>query len=347
VNLVQFLQDIASQGWQVWSEGEKLRYRASNDELTASVLTQLKQYKTQILELLRDHPHIFNVDSLNDGQTTANLNQNRRVVSPSPLVSIQPSGSKVPIFCVHPYTGLTFCYHELARLLGGDQPFYGLKALGIEEGEEPLTRVEDMATIYLASVREVQPHGPYILMGWSFGGLVALQMAHELGTQGEQVAFLGLLDTYTPSLVPEQPILAEEVVIQGETLSISSEELRRLPIEEQAILICEQVKQTNVIPSEVERLLRVQSLNSEAMRNYSPPIYSGRCLLFRAEKGVLSFVQDVSALEPTLGWREAIADIELHTIPGYHEHMVDQPNVSILAQKLKNSIEQALKNNEQ
>ncbi|WP_155743619.1 thioesterase domain-containing protein [Scytonema sp. UIC 10036] len=347
MNLIEFLQDLAIQGWELWSEGEKLRYRTSKGELTSSVLTQLKQHKSEILELLRDRPDIFNVDSVNVEQLTASPHQNRRVVSPSPLVPIQSRGSKVPIFCVHPYTGLVICYHELARLLGSDRPFYGLKSLGIEEGEEPLTRVEDMATLYLRAVREVQPHGPYILMGWSFGGIVALQMAHELKTQGEQVPFLGLLDTYTPSHLPEQSILSQKVVIEGETLSISLEELRRMPIKQQAVLICEQFKQADLIPSEVERLLRVQSLNCEAMRNYSPPLYSGRSVLFRAEKGVLSFSQNVSALEPTLGWEEAIANIELHVIPGYHEYMVDQPNVSILAQKLKDCIEQALSSNEQ
>lgn len=349
MNLVEFLQDLAIQGWQLWSEGEKLRYRASKEELTSSVLTQLKQHKTEIVELLRDRPDIFHVDSLNVERLTASLHQNRRVSSPSPLVPLQPSGSKVPIFCVHPYTGLVLCYRELAQLLGRAQPFYALQSLGIEDEQEPLTRVEDMATLYLAAVREVQPQSPYILMGWSFGGMVALQMAHELKTQGEQVAFLGLLDTYTLSHLPDEQYISKEVVIElsEETLSISLEELRRLPFEQQAVFICKQAKQTNLIPSDIERLLRVQSTNYEAMRNYLPPPYSGKSVLFRAEKGVLSFSQDVSTLEPTLGWAEAITNIELHTIPAYHEHMVYQPHVSILAQKLKDCIEQALNSGEQ
>jgi thioesterase domain-containing protein len=349
VNLVEFLQDLVTQGWQLWSEGEKLRYRASKEELTSSVLTQLKQHKTEILELLRDRPDIFHVDSLNVEQLTASQHKNRRVVSPSPLVPIQPRGSKVPIFCVHPYAGTVLCYRELSQLFGRDQPFYGLQSLGLQDGQEPLTRVEDMASLYLAAVREVQPHGPYILMGWSFGGMVALQMAHDLKTQGEQVAFLGLLDTYTFSHLPDEQYISKEVVIElsEETLSISLEALGRLPIEQQAAFICEQAKTTNLIPSDIERLLRVQSTNYEAMRNYLPRAYPGKSFLFRAEKGVLSFSQDVSALEPTLGWAEAIANIELHIIPGYHEYMLDQPNVSILAQKLKDCIEQALNSNEQ
>ena len=348
MNLVEFLQNLTIQGWQLWSEGEKLHYRASKEELTSSVLSQLKQHKTEILELLRDRPDIFNVDSLNVEQLTASLHQNRRVFSSSPLVPIQPSGSKLPIFCVHPFTGTVFCYRELAQLLGRDQPFYALQALGIQDGQEPLTRVEDMATLYLAAVREVQPQSPYILMGWSFGGMVALQMAHELKTQGEQVAFLGLLDTYTYSHLPDEQYISKEVVIElpHETLSISREELQRLPIEQQAIFLCEQVKQTNLIPSDMERLLRVQLSNSEAMQNYLPLPYPGTSFLFRAEKGLLSFSQDVSALEPTLGWGKVIANIELHTIPGFHEYMVHQPNVSILAQKLKDCIEQALNRDE-
>jgi len=348
VNLVEFLQELTIQGWQFWSEGEKLHYRAPQEKLTASVLSQLKQHKTEILELLRDRPDIFNVDSLNVEQLTASLHQNRRVSSSSPLVPMQPRGSKVPIFCVHPSVGTVFCYRELAQLLGRDQPFYALQALGIKEGQEPLTRVEDMASLYLAAVREVQPQSPYILMGWSFGGMVALQMAHELKTQGEQVAFLGLLDTYNYSHLPDEQYISKEVVMElsQETLSFPSEELQRLSIEQQAIFICEQDKQANLIPSEIERVLRVQASNYEAMHNYSPSFYPGTSFLFRAEKGLLSFSQDVSALEPTLGWAEAIANIELHTIPGYHEYMVHQPNVSILAQKLKDCIEQALNSDE-
>ena len=94
----------------------------------------------------------------------------------SPLVPIQVGGGEPP-FCVHPVGGHVGCYAPLARHLGSDQPFYGLQAAGLEGDQEPGDEVEAMAARYLAAVRAVQPHGPYRLGGWSFGGLVAFAMA--------------------------------------------------------------------------------------------------------------------------------------------------------------------------
>jgi|GEM_PF-401820 len=271
----------------------------------------------------------------------------------SPLFPINPNGSKVPIFCIHPGGGTAFCYFELAQLLGPEQPFYGLQALGLEKGQQPLTQVEDMANLYLCAIREVQPKGPYILLGWSFGGIVALQMAYELTTQGEEIAFLGLLDTYAPSyLTNEQNLLeGEEIVLQlfGGTVSLPSKELQKLTRDEQIVFILEQAQQANVVPpdfkvSDIERLLEVLRLNSEAMGSYSPPSYPGSMTLFRAQKGSLGLSQEIiSAIEPTLGWAEqSIGKVEVETVPGYHEYMVYQPTVTILAQKLQACIERSL-----
>ncbi|NEO38508.1 MAG: amino acid adenylation domain-containing protein [Moorea sp. SIOASIH] len=275
----------------------------------------------------------------------------------SPLFPINPNGSKVPIFCIHPGGGTAFCYFELAKLLGTEQPFYGLQALGIEKGQEPLTRVEDMASLYLSAIREVQPNGPYTLLGWSFGGAVALQMAYELTIQGEQVAFLGLLDTYAPSKLPDEQNLVEvegeEIVFQlfGGTVSIPTEEFQKLAPEERTVFILNKAQQANVVPldfqvADIERLLKVLELNYNAMRSYSPPNYSGSMTLFKPEKGSLGFSQEViAAMGPTLGWaEESIGEVKVETVPGYHEYMVSQPSVTTLAKKLQACIEKALSN---
>ncbi|NES17633.1 MAG: amino acid adenylation domain-containing protein, partial [Symploca sp. SIO3E6] len=285
-------------------------------------------------------------------QLTALLRQ-KSISAFSPLFPINPNGSKVPIFCIHPGGGTAFCYFELAQLLGTEQPFYGLQALGIEKGQKPLTRVEDMANLYLSTIREVQPKGPYILLGWSFGGVVALQMAYELTTQGEQVGFLGLLDTYAPSHLPDEQNLLEgkEIVLQlfGGTISLPSEKLQKLTPEEQTVFILEQARQANVVPpdfylTDIERLLTVLRLNEKAMRSYSPPIYPASVTLFRAEQGSLGLSQEIiAAMEPTLGWAEQnIGKVEVQTVPGYHEYMVYQPSVAILAQKLQACLERSL-----
>jgi amino acid adenylation domain-containing protein len=285
------------------------------------------------------------------------LEQEQVVSEPSPLVPIQPQGSQIPIFCVHPAGGTVFCYFELAQLLGTEQPFYGLQCLGQVEGEEPLTSVEDMAAVYLKAIREVQAKGPYILMGWSFGGMVALEMANNLLGEGEQVAFVGLIDTYAPSQMPDEEKLSEnvEVVLElfGENLSLPWEEIRQLSQEEQVSLIWEQARQANLVPpdfetTQLERLLHIMKLNHKAMGSYSPPAYPGMITLFRAEAGSVAVSQEVVEVEPTLGWKEvATSGVEVYTIPGYHEYMVHQPNVVILAELLKSGIEKSLSTHRQ
>ncbi|NES18616.1 MAG: SDR family NAD(P)-dependent oxidoreductase [Symploca sp. SIO3E6] len=273
----------------------------------------------------------------------------------SPVFPINSNGSKVPIFGIHPAGGTAFCYFELAQLLGPEQPFYGLQALGIEKGQEPLTRVEDMANLYLSAIREVHPNGPYILIGWSFGGLVALQMAYELINKGEQVAFLGLLDTCAPSKLPDEQNLVEgeKMVFQllGGTISVATEEFKKLTPEDGIAFILEKAQQANVVPADfevadLERLLEVLRVNYTAAHNYSPPNYPGSMTLFRAEKGSIGLsLEIISAMGATLGWsEEAIAQVEVQTIPGYHEYMLYQPDITALAQKLQACLGQSLNN---
>ncbi|MFH9424722.1 amino acid adenylation domain-containing protein [Streptomyces sp. NPDC017529] len=110
------------------------------------------------------------------------------------LLPLRPRGSRPPLFCVHPASGISWPYAGLMRHLG-DRPVYGLQARGLTEpGARPAT-IADMAADYLAQIRSVQPTGPYHLLGWSFGGAVAHVMATRLQEQGERVALLALLDS--------------------------------------------------------------------------------------------------------------------------------------------------------
>ncbi|WP_312887039.1 non-ribosomal peptide synthetase [Actinocrinis puniceicyclus] len=111
------------------------------------------------------------------------------------LIPLRPAGSEPPLFCVHPVGGVSWCYSGLLRELGPDRPVYGLQARGVQGGDLPGS-VEEMAREYLARIREVQPTGPYHLLGWSFGGLVAHAMATSLQDAGERVGLLALLDSY-------------------------------------------------------------------------------------------------------------------------------------------------------
>src|SRR6202035_1097411 len=114
---------------------------------------------------------------------------------PSCLVRLQAgSAASRPLFMVHQVGGNVYTFRALGRELGRDQTLYGLRSLGLEEGEEPLASVEENAALYLSRVREAQPRGPYRIGGASMGGMIAFEMAHQLHAPGEEVALLTLID---------------------------------------------------------------------------------------------------------------------------------------------------------
>ncbi|MCC6554360.1 MAG: polyketide synthase, partial [Polyangiaceae bacterium] len=117
--------------------------------------------------------------------------------SPS-LVPLQPSGARPPFFFVHPAAGVVFPYVELARRLGPDQPFYGLQAAGLDGESPPDMTISAMARRYVGALRSAAPRGPYYLGGFSFGCLVAYEMAVELAREGDEVGLLALVDEPAP-----------------------------------------------------------------------------------------------------------------------------------------------------
>jgi aspartate racemase len=276
----------------------------------------------------------------------------RQDATPAPwscLVAIQPGGSKRPLFLVHPAGGHVFPYVHLARYLGPDQPCYGLQARGLEEGEEPRTRIEDMATDYIKALRTVQPNGPYLLGGWSMGGLVAFEMAQQLYAQGEEVDLLALLDArITP---PDEKyseadfdavLLADFFRYFGLSLDLW-EPLARLPKDEVLNHVLELAQSAGLVPPEVEisqahRFVEILKSDFQASRNYELHRYPGRVTLFKANEEL-----EGPSPDPTLGWSEwANAGVEVHVVPGNHANLVYEPHVEVLAEKLSACISRAL-----
>ncbi|GGG10391.1 hypothetical protein GCM10007304_25670 [Rhodococcoides trifolii] len=112
------------------------------------------------------------------------------------ILPIRPKGSHSPLFCVHPAFGLSWSYTGLLAHLDTEQPVYGLQAPMISGESGPFDSIEDVARHYVREIRSIQPHGPYNLLGWSLGGLIAHAMAVQLRSVGEDVAFLSMLDSY-------------------------------------------------------------------------------------------------------------------------------------------------------
>jgi thioesterase domain-containing protein/SAM-dependent methyltransferase/acyl carrier protein len=112
------------------------------------------------------------------------------------LLPIRSTGHLPPLFCIHPAIGLSWSYSRLLQHIPTEHPVYGLQARGLAQPENPPTSVEEMAREYVRIIRAIQPAGPYNLLGWSFGGLVAHAIATQLQSENEDVALLALLDSY-------------------------------------------------------------------------------------------------------------------------------------------------------
>jgi acetoacetyl-CoA synthetase len=113
-----------------------------------------------------------------------------------PLVLLKPGTEKPPIFVTHGLGGSVIDFYQVVKHIQLPHPIYGMQAKGIDGVEEPFERIEDMAQFYLHAVKELQPCGPYLLVGFSLGGLVTLEMAQRLRESGERVALLAMLDSY-------------------------------------------------------------------------------------------------------------------------------------------------------
>ncbi|MEM9271366.1 MAG: amino acid adenylation domain-containing protein [Cyanobacteria bacterium P01_F01_bin.143] len=264
------------------------------------------------------------------------LQQQQESVPWSPLVTIQAGVGDRPLFCIHPAGGNVLCYFSLAEYLGSQQPVYGLQALGLDEKSQPHTKVEEMATYYLQEIKTIQAQGPYLLAGWSFGGLVAFEIAQQLQAQAEQVAFLGLFDTFIPSKIEQESFLKKDdaellVHLLRDDLILPLEHLRSLKSDEQLLYVIEQAQNLALIPpdfdiAQARRLLKVYKCNSHAAEEYEPQYYSGCINLFPAQINTANLKQI---------WQNLASQVNVYLTPGNHGTMMRLPNVEILAQQLK------------
>jgi len=245
------------------------------------------------------------------------------------------------------------CYGALARRLGADRPFCALEAPGLHGAEVAETSVEALAARYVEALRGHQPSGPYALGGWSFGGVVAYEMACRLARLGETVALLALIDSRAPGSLP-----ASATPVEGATLvAMLARELGvasggpdsltgtgdRGPLETDSSVerVLERAKARGLLPSdiglaEVRCLLEVLRSNLRALRRYLPASYPGRVTLFRAALGT------APRPDATYGWRSlATGGVEVHEVPGDHYSIVREPHVRVLSDLLRARLDDA------
>ena len=225
----------------------------------------------------------------------------------SPLVALT-SGTEAPFFCVHPIGGTVFCYRELARRLGPDRPVYALQARGLQAGEEPRERIEEIAAAYVAAISSLQPAGPYLLGGWSFGGLVAFEMARQLQAAGERVDLLALFDPTTPEgAAPPAPI--DEATVRR----VLAQDLGGLAG------LATLAGETEANPAPRERLVRLYGTHLRAATSYRLSPYVGRISLFLPERAHRDTAPAWTAV--------AAGGLDVTTVPGDHYTLLRTPQV--------------------
>jgi acetoacetyl-CoA synthetase len=245
----------------------------------------------------------------------------------SPFVQMKAGHEKPPILIAHGLGG-SVQFFELAKRIRTGHPVYGIQAKGIDGMEEPLERIEDMATYYLDSIKDLQPHGPYILIGYSFGGLVVLEMAQRLSQGGENFGLLVLVDAYPhPRYLSASQRL--RLIVQRARRHLS--EMKKMPTRgamayfvrglERRLRICGVDSRGNHPPgtsrlSFAQTTLRVKDKAYLALARYRPRVYGGKIRFVKSESDSY-FPGDPAAV-----WADLAAEFGVETVPGAHLDMV-------------------------
>jgi len=274
----------------------------------------------------------------------------------SPLVAIQPSGSRPPFFCVHAAGGNVLIYRGLARHLGSDQPLYGLQSQGLDGSCPVLTTVEEMAALYVKEIRRVRRHGPYYLGGYCGGGTVAFEVAQQLQAEGEQIGLLALFDTSNWSKVPQPSVWGwcchgvQRLVFHSANflrldsegrVKFFSEKLQvfrsRLPVW-RGTLLAKFDKDPQAAKSGARLLGQIWQANDRACTSYVPKPYNGVVTDFRPMKQYRRFSR------PDAKWDGlALGGQKIVTLPLYPAGMLLEPFVKQLAIALRRSIDDEIR----
>jgi thioesterase domain-containing protein len=215
-----------------------------------------------------------------------------------------------------------------------------------------------MAAGYRAAVQGVQPAGPYLLAGFSFGGIVAFEMARQLTAAEEEVALLALLDAAVPAGEEPQDFDAAEVIVDllrdniqavQAPLALEADALRGLPLDGQLARAQEilgdvlggmEALGPGIDLPLVRRLVLGYGSRVAAVERYKVSPYPGKITLVRPREGAPANLRDTES--PSLGWQAVAAGgVEIHTVPGSHKTMIEEPNVEALAEILRACIARA------
>ncbi|MET0317676.1 MAG: thioesterase domain-containing protein, partial [Rhodococcus fascians] len=199
------------------------------------------------------------------------------------LLPVRPQGTLAPLFCVHPAIGLSWCYTGLLSHIESERPVYGLQSPMLSGDQEPFESIEEVAAHYIAEIKSVRPEGPYHLLGWSLGGLIAHEMAVQLERDGDEVALLTMLDSFVLSdehIDDAQPSVAELLEEFGPAVDMPSADVT---LEDAAELIRQQPGPFEALTvSHLERMYAGYANGTDLAYRFEPRRFHGEVLFFTA-----------------------------------------------------------------
>ena len=291
----------------------------------------------------------------------SNVNTANRSDHSTTLVTMQPSGSRLPFFCIAGILGSVLDFYPLSRHLNAEQPFYGLRSLGLRLSEVPLTTIADIAACHIQGIRSVQPDGPYRIGGYSFGGKVVFEIARQLTNEGYGVELLSIIDTVAPKTEPEKfcevfedaDYLVRFSYIysysMGHPLKINPDTLRSLDFDQQIDYVVQKLRSigAQLTGLGVRKLFKIYRANLIADLTYSP---EGGCpvpiTFFRTGDYDLSENKSKAKgylISSVWGWdRFSTASVKLNLLPGQHFTLLKEPYVRTLAGCLDEYLAQCL-----
>jgi thioesterase domain-containing protein/acyl carrier protein len=243
---------------------------------------------------------------------------------PFPVIPLQTLGSKKPLFIIHPIGGTIFWFVDLARHLGKERPVYGIQDPGVQDlctrdQEKIFSSLEEMAIFYLHCIRQIQPQGPYLIAGASFGATVAFEIARQLEKQGESADFVGLLDgwAFYPEATRDQKKFKKLMRNQCEELY--------------------QRFQINQLEN-ADRWVNLQWQRSELLWAYLLQPLNTPLTLFKAEE--LNYAIEWEERDDNYWSNYSHKKLTIIPVPGNHTTIFSEPNVQYLAEKINACLEQ-------
>ncbi|WP_316528536.1 non-ribosomal peptide synthase/polyketide synthase [Kitasatospora brasiliensis] len=202
------------------------------------------------------------------------------------VLPLRSTGTATPLFCVHPGGGISWSYSGLLNHVGPQHPVYAIQARGLGRPEPLPTSYEEMAADYADQIRKIQPEGPYLLLGWSAGGLIAHALACELQSRGERTALLAILDAYPVKDVKfdEVPVPTERDVLVG-VLDVDPDELgdRDITYAEVAEVLNRRGSAlAGLTERQVEVVVQIMINNAKLAVDFVPRTFDGDLLLFNS-----------------------------------------------------------------